>query len=77
MIGFIEALLNGVLMGSIYGLTAVGHEHHFVLFRYQCDADDGAVAIAGVDQDDALPAAVLLTVLVDGGSLAVAALANG
>ena len=58
-------------------LPAVGHQHHLVARADQGDADHRAVALAGVDEDDALAAAALQAELLERRALAVAALADG
>src|SRR6478736_3591204 len=59
--------------GRANGLPAIGDDHHLVLGLDHGDADDRTVAIAGINQDDALAAAVLNAKLLDGRALAVAA----
>ncbi|HEY5061881.1 MAG TPA: hypothetical protein VII52_10125, partial [Gemmatimonadaceae bacterium] len=57
-------------------LPAIGDDHHFVLGLDHRDADHRAVAIAAVDQDDALAGPALGAKFLDRRALAVAALAN-
>src|SRR5262249_44924582 len=58
-------------------LPAVGDEHDLRVVVHEGDADDRAVALARVDQDDALAAAVLRAEFGEGRAFAVALLADG
>src|SRR5690606_834083 len=62
--------------GGADGLAAVGDQHHLVFGLDQRDADHGSVALAAVDQDDALAAPVLTAKLFERGALAVPSLAH-
>src|SRR6185312_6582387 len=58
-------------------LALLGHHHEVVLVGHELDADDRAVAVGGLDRDDAAAAAMLAAVLVELGALAVAVLTDG
>src|SRR5262245_13639886 len=58
-------------------LAGVGHQHDLIALGDLDDGDHAAVALAGLDGDDALAAAVLLAVVVERRALAVAALGHG
>src|SRR5690606_1676143 len=57
-------------------LAAIGDQHDLVLGFDHRDAHDRTVALAGIDQDDALAAAILGSELGKRGSLAEASLAD-
>ena len=65
------------LTGMRMTLPRVGDEHEVLVVGDEAAADDLAVALGGLDGDDADAAAPLDRVLGDGGALAVAVLAHG
>src|SRR5450755_983684 len=67
--------LTDALDGRANRLPAVGDDHHLVLGFDHGDADHRPIAVAAVDQNDALAAAGLDSELLDRRALAVAALA--